>query len=171
MKHKLTSANIELSLLNYLDWRRDMIVSNVSWGMLKYEADIVVLTRSGYATEIEIKISKQDIIRDKNKEHDHDDWHFKYLYFAVPEPLKDFAMENIPERAGLYTVKDKRIVEAGALTGKVCKVRAAEIAPDFRKWKDREILYLGKLASMRVPALKEKVLSLQKHLDYFHKGE
>ena len=45
--------------------RSNIIVPNVSWGMgIEYEADLIVLSKQGYATEYEIKRSYSDFVAD-----------------------------------------------------------------------------------------------------------
>ena len=65
---KLHAGHIEVSVAIYFGVRQNLIVPNVSWGLdFGHEIDLLKVSQSGYATEIEIKVSKQDIIRDKSK--------------------------------------------------------------------------------------------------------
>ena len=75
MDTKLTVDEIELAIVNstLFNKRRDIIVPNVSWGLLNHEADMVIMTPSGYLTEIEIKRSWEDFKADFKKGHKHDD--------------------------------------------------------------------------------------------------
>src|SRR5690606_3456699 len=97
----MNASEVEMAVVNYFGSRQHLIVPNVSWGFgLNYEADLVVVTKAGYAKEIEIKVSRADLLKDKEKKHNHDCSKFKELYFAIPERLlKD--KEHIPERAGI----------------------------------------------------------------------
>ncbi len=66
--------DIECALATYFDPRRNLIVPNVWWGMgLNHECDLMVMTRSGYVYEVEIKTSKADLVRDLKKPHGHGD--------------------------------------------------------------------------------------------------
>ena len=48
----------------------EIIVPNVSWSWLYWEADIISITKAGYMNEYEIKISKQDFKADfKKRKH------------------------------------------------------------------------------------------------------
>ena len=38
----------------------EIVVPNVSWSWLLWEADLISITKAGYMNEYEIKISKQD---------------------------------------------------------------------------------------------------------------
>ena len=76
------------------------VVSNVSWGLFTWgEADLIALRKSGYLIEGEIKISKQDFLKDKDKKKFNNclvRWEkdIKEFYYIVPEELSDFAMAN-----------------------------------------------------------------------------
>lgn len=82
--------------------KNDVVVENVSYGMFGWgEADLIALSRAGYLTEGEIKISRADFLNDKKKAKWKDneagkEWKkdIKQFYYIVPEELKDFALEN-----------------------------------------------------------------------------
>ena len=44
--------------------RTDIVIPNLSWGLLNHEADLAIINKSGYLTEIEIKRSYQDLKKD-----------------------------------------------------------------------------------------------------------
>jgi len=77
--------------------RSDIMVPNVSWGLLPYEADFVDINRSGYLTEVEIKRSFKDFKKDFNKSHSHDDERVYYFYYCVPEVIYDKVIEFLEE--------------------------------------------------------------------------
>ncbi len=52
----MKTIDIEIAVMAYLGIRKNLIVPNVSWGLVTYEMDLLSLTQSRYATEIEIKI-------------------------------------------------------------------------------------------------------------------
>jgi len=100
---KITSLDIEIAVAKHFGWRQNVIVPNVHWGLgLHYEADLVVLRPSGWAIEIEIKISAADIRADLKKLRQHNSPLFRELYFAVPECLTE--NPNIPAHAGILSV-------------------------------------------------------------------
>ena len=101
----MKAIDVEIAVVNMFGARRNLIVPNVSWGFsgLYYEADMIVVTKAGYAKEIEIKVSKYDLIKDKGKRHNHNCKKFNELYFAIPEALLIHS-EHIPERAGIIKV-------------------------------------------------------------------
>jgi len=152
----MKSLEIEIALMEHLGVRQNTIVPNVSWSFLNYEADLVMLTGSGYATEIEIKVSKSDLKRDKEKRHYHDSDYFKYLYFAVPEKLTEFALTKIPERAGLYKVIDngyRYFVE---------QVKSPILNKNHKKWSPKERLRFAELGCMRILGLKKKLIEVKR---------
>lgn len=78
--------------------RSDIMVPNVSWGLLPYEADFVNINRSGYMTEIEIKRTFEDFKKDFSKKHNHDDERVSYFYYCVPESIYDKVIEFLDKK-------------------------------------------------------------------------
>lgn len=160
------TLDMEVAVSNYFSPRRNLIVPNVSWGMFRHEVDLCVLSPAGYASEIEIKVSRSDLIKDKKKKHGHNEPMIKYLYFGIPKHLeKD--IEHIPERAGILVVTwnepfyhpYRKITYDGWWSCK--KIRSPKIQYN-RKWKEHERNSLLRLGAMRIWGMKEK---LQKALD------
>lgn len=145
------AREIEIALAKWLDPRRLLIVPNVSWGMGLHECDLLVLSRRGYATEIEIKVSRADLLRDKSKRHQHKSDMIKYLYFAVPIEMRG-DLDEIPLCAGILLVNHR---------GK-CKIaRKARGNPTARRFIEMEQLKLARLGVMRMWALKEQITRAQ----------
>lgn len=153
---KIHAGDIEIAIARYLNPRINLIVPNVSWGLGTYEKDMFLLTPSGYAWEIEIKVSKSDLIADKKKLHGHYSNKIKRLYFAIPDFLEKEALVHIPERAGLFVVIDRGSYNYVKL------VRPAKINLGAEKLSDDEILKLHKLAAIRIWSLKEIIYRLQR---------
>jgi len=98
----MTAQDVEIAVAKHFNYRTNVIVPNVYWGLgLRYEADLVVLRPSNWAIEVEIKVSASDIKADLRKAHQHDSRLFKELYFAVPEELKNNPF--IPDHAGILS--------------------------------------------------------------------
>lgn len=158
------SLDIELAVAGYFGARANLIVPNVSWGMFGHEVDLCILSKAGYATEVEIKVSKADLVKDKEKRHGHNDSMIKYLYFAIPEHL--FTCEcisHLPGRAGILAVKwnepfDNPYYPRRRIEGywSCKKQREAAIQYD-RKWTDCERNSLLRLGAMRIWGLKQKL--------------
>lgn len=139
---------VACALANFFDWRRNIIVPNVSWGLGVHECDLLIVTpNGGYATEVEIKISKADLMKDKEKDHGHISDKIKYFYFAVPEELKHLVTE-IPERAGMIIMR----------SGGYCEViREATVNKNARALTQEELKHVAHLGCMRIWGLKEKI--------------
>jgi hypothetical protein len=149
---------MEIILAKYFDYTTNLIVPNVHWGMFNYELDLIILSKAGYATEIEIKISKSDLIKDKNKFHNHENKMIKNLYFAIPEYIDiDFALENIPNRAGLLVVKEVKNDWVQYYKSKKEKKPISSKNP--YKWNDEERYKLARLGAIRIWNLKNKIIN------------
>lgn len=159
----MKTLDIEVALMKHYNVRQNIIVPNVSWGMgLNHECDLLILRKSGLATEIEIKISKQDLLKDKEKRHNHSSNLIHKLYFAVPEILKDFALENIQENAGLLVLKKRVFKHSFHETERIITeiVKNPVINKTATKWTDEQRYNLARLGTMRILSLKEKILKL-----------
>lgn len=149
----MRADEIEVHLAEYFHYRTKLIVPNVSYGWgLHYEADLIILYKSGWWDEIEIKVSTSDIKADlKKRKWNHYKFNTGYLqnfprkiYFAVPYDLKD--NPNIPERAGVISVHP---------SGFCCKERPPKVNKRAKKATPDQRLKLAELGSMRIWSLKE----------------
>lgn len=97
------------------------MLPNLSYGLLDYEADFVVLSKSGYLTEVEIKRSWEDFKADFKKLHRHDAEQVYYFYYCVPESIYDKVIEflkakygdNVHTPAVLYYTEQGQVVRTG----------------------------------------------------------
>ena len=153
---RITARDIELLIAQHYDYRVNVIVPNVHWGWhLPYEADMIVLRPSGYAIEVEIKITTADLKADLDKRHHHDSPKFRELWFACgPKVDASFC----PVHAGIFRVtwnpdpawKRMMIVtERYAVVNKAAKPCSAE-----------DKLNLLRLGAMRIWKLKEHISKL-----------
>ncbi len=159
-KPKLTTIEIEARLAGHFNYRQNLIVPNVSWGMDIHECDLLIVSKSGYATEVEIKISKADLKKDAFKKHNHEDRfnRIKRFYFAIPESLSN-CIEFIPERAGIIVLSRSEIDGVNYI---YCKVlRAARVNNTCRKFTEQERFNIARLGTMRIWSLKRKIISLK----------
>ena len=160
---KMHAGDIELALAHRYNWRQNLIVPNIYWGLgFPYELDLMVVTPSGWATEIEIKVSVSDLKADQRKTHGHHSNKIKYLYFAVPEKLQPLALGLIPERAGLFIIRpelqlyDYRKTEI---------VKSPVTNKAARKITTEERIKLNELATMRIWSLKKALYQAQRERD------
>jgi len=152
-------CDIEIAVAKHFRPRVNLAVPNVSWGLGLHECDMLVLTASGYAYEVEIKASKADLIKDAEKSHGHRHSKIKRLYFAIPEHLKDH-IEHIPARAGILLVYWPL---GGFEHFRVKVLREAEDTGSY-KFKDCERETFFRLGALRILGLKERLRSTQKEL-------
>ena len=145
-----TASEIEIRLAKYFNSRANIIVPNISWGLMPYECDLIVLRESGWAIEVEIKVSKSDLLADKNKKHTHDSNKIRELYFAIPEKLIPH-IEHIPHNAGILVIQQRGIVHT---------LRQPTINESATKFTAEERYQLTRLGTMRIWALKEKLLNI-----------
>ena len=177
LKTQLSVQQIQLALRNsdLFDRRKCLIVPNVSWGMLPYEADLLAITPSGKVTEIEIKRSLSDLKADFRKEHRHDAGCVSRFFYCVPECLADQAKAAILDH--------ERAVRGESVTEKDCPALLA-FTEDGRVWNtgfgtagragdhrisDADLITAGRLASLRYWDLLERTAApedrgLQKRL-------
>jgi len=155
MIQKLKTIDMEIAVATYLNIRTNLIVPNISWGMSLHECDLLVITPSGCGWEIEIKVTKSDLIKDKEKYHGHYNKKIKDLYFAIPDYLMD-CIEHIPERAGIILVNNKL----------QCKTyRRPKSTKNAYQFSQAERYKVARLGSMRIWGLKRKLNNLKKQGD------
>lgn len=149
---KIKTIEMEVVVASFFGIRQNLIVPNVSWGLDIHECDLLVVTQAGFCYEIEIKISRADLIKDKAKRHGHVNGKIKRLYFAIPDSLlKD--IEHVPERAGIISVYrgryDNRLL---------CDVVRAPVQnKNARSLSDTEKFQVARLGALRIWGLKRKL--------------
>lgn len=145
-----TTAEIEIAVALSFGWRSHLIVPRVSWGLSIHECDLLIVNKSGYAYEVEIKVSRSDLLKDMNKSHNHRDRQLRLrrLWFAVPEKLCD-CYEYIPDTAGIFVV-DRN--------GHVSEIRPAPIQAQARKLTETEQYKIARLGTLRMWALKQRLV-------------
>ncbi len=94
------------AVASYFDWWQNKMMTEFSISHDR-RSDLIFVTPSGYATEVEMKISVTDWNADQKKR----DWstppkYVKNFYYAVPETLENQIPAWIPEYAGIIVVRD-----------------------------------------------------------------
>jgi hypothetical protein len=148
----MTTPQMEIILAKHFNPRTNLIVPNISWGLLNHECDLLVLTPSGHAYEIEIKISKGDLISDKKKRHKHKSHMISKLFFAIPKKLEPYT-EYVPANAGILIVDDKY---------STVKIKREAKSNNKYKFTDVERYKLARLGTLRIWGLKEKIEKFKK---------
>jgi hypothetical protein len=174
----MKTLDVEIAIINYFNPRQNIIVPNVSWGIFNstykalHECDVLILRKSGYAVEVEIKVSKSDLLADLKKGHAHYHNLIREFYYAVPKELKEIALGSIPENAGLITISREMVThykwdefigrQAFDVEEDVVRtIRNSKIRTDAEKWSDEKRYQLTRLGTMRILGLKKKIKELQ----------
>lgn len=139
MNTVLSVHEIEQALVHFFDPRKQLaIVPNVTYGFFKtHEADLVVLSKSGYITEVEIKRSWSDFVADFSKHTNHFEGKVFHLYYAVPETIASKVLDYIndhtwPEPYSDETLKKFYGPPVGVYTyDDFGNIREARKAPDL----------------------------------------
>ena len=175
---KLKTIEMELALAEYFNKRTNLIVPNVSWGMgieknsgMPWgfnQCDLLVITKNGCAYQIEIKVSKSDLIADHKKKHAHLNQKIRKLYFAIPDYLKN-CEQYIPDHAGIISI-DSFLSESDFIkpfsarkdgnTRHCHIIREAKIKSDY-KFTNEEKYNVARLGTLRMWRLKEKIAILK----------
>ena len=112
-------------------WKNNICIPNVLMYLDKgyYEADLIMISKSEYVTEIEIKLTIMDFMADFKKRHFHSSPEVRRLYYAFPEKMyKTHADVIYPQLAelgiGIITV----CLSQNGLVPKIvlepCKIRS-----------------------------------------------
>jgi hypothetical protein len=157
---KLNTLDIEIAVMEFFGVRQNLIVPNVYWGMgFRHELDLLVLTKAGYGIEVEIKISRSDMVADTKKKHRHYSQKIKRLYFAIPENLLDSCIDLIPDEAGILIIQPNKYGDMFAQ-----KYREAKIKSHY-KFGDSERDKLLHLAAMRIITMKRQLRDTKESYD------
>lgn len=149
----LTKLDIELAIAEWFGIRKSIVVPNVSWGLFVHECDILGLSKAGYATEVEIKLTTADLRRDRKKKHAHGSDKIRRLYFAMPDGLK-YDEVDVPTDAGIL-----HVTHVGDYIV-VIERRACKPNLKARRFTEQERLKLAHLGTMRIWNMKRKLRAL-----------
>lgn len=172
-----TLYEIEVALAKYpsFDFRKNIVAFNVN-GIssilpIVHECDMLVCSKSGYLTEIEIKRSWADFLADFKKRHHHESAGLiKYFYYCVPDSLyekvKDYLFENKVECAGIITYTEDLLIQIKAIKvtfwRNEIQDRIGITNSGFKKLFLEQQLEVARLGAMRVVGLKEKLAKRHK---------
>ncbi len=125
----MTEYDVQLKVIKNWHSSGNFMIPNVCGGY--GEMDVLRLTRSGYATEFEIKVSRADFCHDKEKREKHQNysdvftntprlwWNGRtkdkkgipnYFVYVVPFHLNLRAID-VPSYAGLYMINEQGYIE------------------------------------------------------------
>ena len=158
-----TAFEIEYAVSSYFGTRQNLIVPNVypmNFGFRGgYEMVIAIMSSAGYLQEVEIKTTRNDLIKNLSK----DRWRYstfgvsKRMWFAMPEKMNtDDCASFVPEWAGILVVSNK---------GKVKITRDAKVNKDAKKLSINQQYKLARLGAIRIWSMKhEKLIKYQRTL-------
>ncbi len=155
-------TQIEVALAQYFGYRANVIVPKVSWGLLNHEADLLIMNKTGYLTEIEIKRSWADFLADFRKKHTHDDSKVSWLYYAVPKSIVDKCKAKLEE---VDPNKKWGLIEYGGDCYGECWPNTIYLPSNStrhnpaKKLSLEEQFKLTRLGAMRTWSIKEKIIS------------
>ncbi len=159
---KITTIEIEQRLAVYFNYRLNVIVPNISWGFDIHECDLLVMRKTGYLLEVEIKVSRSDLKKDQTKPHHHLDNRIKELWFAIPEYLED-SIALIPKRAGI-------LVMTRTDYGLNCRIlREATTNNKAMRLTESEQYAIARLGTLRIWSLKRKIIDMRNARKRKHK--
>lgn len=158
----MTTTEMEHSIAYRWGPRTHLIVPNVSWGLLTYEADMLIVRKTGFCIEVEIKRSFSDYLNDFKKRK----WNrsnggqgklIKEFYYAFPVKLwerrKNDIMDIMPEFAGVLVCHRMTRTEL---------IRNAKPNRQARALTDKEMFQVARLGTLRIWSLKRTIIGLRR---------
>ena len=147
---ELSVKEIQALLAEYWGIRSNIIVPNVSWGLLDYEADLLVMNNTGYVTEVEIKRSWSDFLADfKKDENAHKSEIIYQFWYCVPDEIYKKCVEKLKEvypdsldRPNVISYSDSGVLNFHGKTASYCRGK-------HRKLFLEEQLKLARLGALR----------------------
>lgn len=142
---------------------------------IQHECDMLVLSKSGYLTEIEIKRSWTDFLADFKKRHNHEGRGLiKYFYYCVPEiiygKVLNYICDNEIKCSGIITYDESLLIKING-----CRYRSqypndrkeyytvTGLNMGGRKLYLEEQLQVARYGAMRAIKLKEKFINAYSH--------
>ena len=112
----MKTIEVEIALMQYIGVNKYIIVPNVTHisGLVDFEVDLLSLSKQGYASRFEIKVSHQDLVADfKNIRHNNGlkkYTNLKYFSYAFPEEMLSKAEKLIDNNFGIYIIKKHNLM-------------------------------------------------------------
>lgn len=98
------AGHMLFALARHFSWWEQRLVTEFEIDGLR--EDLVIVSRAGYVTVVEIKVSRADWLKDKHKSR----WPSKHIarfFYAVPAPVfKQGVPDHVPAHCGLLVVRD-----------------------------------------------------------------
>jgi hypothetical protein len=147
---KYTTHELEVEIAKYFNYFKNLIIPCVYFPSQSYghECDLLVITKAGYAIEIEIKISLCDLKADMQKIHNHNSKKLRYLYFAIPQNL-EIHIEYIPSKAGILVLYDTIVGRRNGRSTCIKEMRKPQTLSNY-KLTSEEQYRLARLGALRI---------------------
>jgi len=148
--------------------RKHLLVPNVSWGLLNWEADLLVMFDSLWCEEVEVKITRADFRRDfDEKRRKHAvlmerqaaigcEQLVRRYWIAFPRDLAVSLLDEVPSYAGVIAVSERQPTLGQRLSkrpvgtiGDCTVLRPAPALKFARKLTEAEVMDLLRLAHLR----------------------
>ena len=152
---KKTVEEIQDALIKQFgNYKTDIIVPNVSYGLFDYEADLIIMTNTGYATEFDIKRSFSDFNNDFKKDKcAHNSPIIYRFYYVVPSSIGHKVIDVLKDKykhiPGVLTYDEDLKLKSIGLSG--------GIREGGRKMFLEEQFKLARLGYLRYWKLKGKI--------------
>lgn len=136
----MTTRELEYAIYEkFYKSTKAILVRSLAGMVVNHEADILLVSKNLYLTEIEIKISISDLKKETKKKHNHQDPKIKRLYFLVPTTILRNAIKLIPEDCGILgayrTIRDTisiRVVREPKVNKEAVKISQDELVNIYR---------------------------------------
>jgi hypothetical protein len=166
MNTNLSIPEIELGIIgwykkNHTDF--ELAVPNVSYGLLNHESDLIIMNKSGYLTEFEIKRSWSDFVADFKKKHTHEDELVRQFYYVVPKSIfkKVYDFANFEKKSlNVISYTDEKEFMYEKMPNYSYEIRK------FRKLFLEERFKLSRLGCFRIWKLKENIIKFKNGNNY-----
>lgn len=158
----LTQYEIEVNLAKAFGWPKVLVAYNVNgWGLnlpIFHECDMLIMSKSGYLTEVEIKRSFTDFKNDFKKAHQHDNSELiKYFYYAIPHSIAEKCIQYYAEH-GEYEAGFYEYFDDGWCCPCNCNIIKGKKKRSFRKLTTEEQFQVARFGAMRAVSLRESFI-------------
>ena len=168
-KHTLYEIEVALAKTSEFNYIKNIVAFNVNGIgqtlLIQHECDMLVLSKSGYLTEIEIKRSWEDFKADFKKKHSHEsNGIIKTFMYCIPISILDKVLEFFKDK----TLSFNTLISYDEnLFIRFHNIECKEFKPNFkyRKLFLEEQLQIARYSAMRVIPLKEKINNTLKQIE------
>lgn len=163
-KRTLYEIEVALSKTDNFNYLKNIVAFNVNGIgqslLINHECDMLILSKAGYLTEIEIKRSWKDFKADFKKKHSHEsNGLIKKFYYCIPLSILDKVKDYLNDKDLTFT---DIITYDEDLNIEFHKIECKNYIPNFnyRKLFLEEQLQVARFGAMRAIKLKEKINNL-----------